>query len=355
MVEPQFAYMLFIKIYRAELLDTASHFIERQSITLDEKRALHVLTTSFVQFLATQQTFDDDELTYWVQVRSQSVVAQSELFVETLTYALEEQLHVTGYTYEQHVRSVHKSLVAKSKNIIKRWRVLQESEPLSEKWQHAMDLFSKALIRHNGSEDLAIVLKQMENSFQFKRCLFISYNPWLEEFSGAIGAEQHVLEKLSGKVYGEPIFSMKAALYLRNAAPYLQQDAIDALALAAIVILPITYNNQLYGWLLLDQQGEHFECSPAQLTSLQEAGNRLAMYIGRKQLRTRLNRSATLNEKERFVLHLLLEGYSNKEIAALLFLSEYTVRDYVQALMRKLHAKNRTHLITQAFRSGLVE
>ena len=39
----------------------------------------------------------------------------------------------------------------------------------------------------------------------------------------------------------------------------------------------------------------------------------------------------------------------------MIFLSEFTVRDYVQKLMLKLKAKNRTQIISTAFRIGLVD
>ncbi|WP_369436298.1 LuxR C-terminal-related transcriptional regulator [Lysinibacillus fusiformis] len=54
------------------------------------------------------------------------------------------------------------------------------------------------------------------------------------------------------------------------------------------------------------------------------------------------------------ILRLLAEGYDNKKIGGLLFLSEYTVRDYVSSLMTKLKAKNRTQVVASAFRLGLL-
>lgn len=85
---------------------------------------------------------------------------------------------------------------------------------------------------------------------------------------------------------------------------------------------------------------------------LETVGRRLALYFARKVPTNQLESVQYLTEKEKSVLHLLAEGYSNKEIAAVLFLSEFTVRDYVQQLLRKLQATNRTQLVTHAFRYG---
>lgn len=49
--------------------------------------------------------------------------------------------------------------------------------------------------------------------------------------------------------------------------------------------------------------------------------------------------------REREVLHLLLQGCTNKEIAQQLCISGYTVRDHVSSLLRKSQVKTRTELI----------
>ncbi|MFB7640801.1 response regulator transcription factor [Peribacillus butanolivorans] len=61
-----------------------------------------------------------------------------------------------------------------------------------------------------------------------------------------------------------------------------------------------------------------------------------------------------LTERETTILDLLSEGYDNKKIGELLFLSENTVKDYVSSLMTKLKAKNRTQVVALAFRLGLL-
>ena len=51
-----------------------------------------------------------------------------------------------------------------------------------------------------------------------------------------------------------------------------------------------------------------------------------------------------INEKEREIIELVAKGYSNKEIAAELFLGEGTVRNYLSALLEKLSLRDRTQL-----------
>jgi DNA-binding NarL/FixJ family response regulator len=51
-----------------------------------------------------------------------------------------------------------------------------------------------------------------------------------------------------------------------------------------------------------------------------------------------------ITEKEYEVIQLVAEGYSNKEIAATLFLSEGTVRNYLSSILEKMELRDRTQL-----------
>jgi DNA-binding NarL/FixJ family response regulator len=61
-----------------------------------------------------------------------------------------------------------------------------------------------------------------------------------------------------------------------------------------------------------------------------------------------------LTDREREVLALVAEGYSNKEIAARLGLTVGTVKGYVSAILSKLGVADRTQAAVYALRHGLV-
>ncbi len=61
-----------------------------------------------------------------------------------------------------------------------------------------------------------------------------------------------------------------------------------------------------------------------------------------------------LTSREREVLQLIAEGYSNQRMAQELFISVKTVEAHKAHIMSKLHARNRTDLIRYALRKGLV-
>lgn len=61
-----------------------------------------------------------------------------------------------------------------------------------------------------------------------------------------------------------------------------------------------------------------------------------------------------LTRREYQVLQLVAEGLENSAIAKVLYLSVETVRTHVKSILRKLSARDRTHAVTKAFRSGIL-
>ena len=62
-----------------------------------------------------------------------------------------------------------------------------------------------------------------------------------------------------------------------------------------------------------------------------------------------------LTSREREVLQMIAEGETNKEIAALLSLSVYTVDAHRGRIMEKLHLHNTGELVRLAMRNGLID
>ena len=70
---------------------------------------------------------------------------------------------------------------------------------------------------------------------------------------------------------------------------------------------------------------------------------------------TRLPGRATLSNRQKQVLNLLVSGRSNKEIAAPLGIEERTVKAHVAQLMRKLGVRNRIALCVHAITHSIVQ
>ncbi len=61
-----------------------------------------------------------------------------------------------------------------------------------------------------------------------------------------------------------------------------------------------------------------------------------------------------LTPREIQTLELLAKGWTNKQIASALNLSDYTIRHYVNNIMEKLKVSDRTEAVSMAFKSGLL-
>jgi DNA-binding NarL/FixJ family response regulator len=67
------------------------------------------------------------------------------------------------------------------------------------------------------------------------------------------------------------------------------------------------------------------------------------------------NRDEDLTPREQEVVKLVAEAHTNKEIAAVLHLSEKTVENHRSNAMRKLGMRDRVELVRYAIRRGLIE
>lgn len=64
---------------------------------------------------------------------------------------------------------------------------------------------------------------------------------------------------------------------------------------------------------------------------------------------------ASLTSRERAVVAQAAAGLTNDEIAAMLFISPYTVKTHLNRAMTKADARDRSQLVILAFRAGLVD
>lgn len=105
------------------------------------------------------------------------------------------------------------------------------------------------------------------------------------------------------------------------------------------------------------------DATPEELASSIERvahGERLLQPLTSHAVRDRLGVQSSmgdtprLTDRERSILRLVAGGYSNKEIARALNLSEGTVKNYLTDLLVKLDSRDRTHAVLKAITRGLI-
>lgn len=110
------------------------------------------------------------------------------------------------------------------------------------------------------------------------------------------------------------------------------------------------------GFLLKDASPEDLKAAILRVA----AGETLLQPVSLGPVRAAWADSATaepglrLTERERSILRLVAGGYSNKEIARSLHLSEGTVKNYMSEVLVKLDCRDRTHAVLKAITQRLL-
>lgn len=77
--------------------------------------------------------------------------------------------------------------------------------------------------------------------------------------------------------------------------------------------------------------------------------------VERRMTATDVYEWSQLTSRERDVVKLLCDGYSNREIASTLFLSEPTVKTHVAHIASKVDARDRLQIVVKAYRSNMLK
>ena len=77
--------------------------------------------------------------------------------------------------------------------------------------------------------------------------------------------------------------------------------------------------------------------------------------VERRMTATDVYEWSQLTSRERDVVKLLCDGYSNREIASTLFLSEPTVKTHVAHIASKVDARDRLQIVVKAYRSNVLK
>ena len=161
-----------------------------------------------------------------------------------------------------------------------------------------------------------------------------------------------------------------------------QMDGIEATKLIASttqtkVIVLTTFNRDDYlfdamdagasGFLLKNAEPEmlvtavhqvaagHRLLSPEVTLKLIQRATRAGAGADSAEPTAEAQRLETLTERERQVLSELAQGKNNQEIAAVLSLSEATVKTHLSNLLAKLHLRDRVQGVLFAHRAGLIQ
>ncbi len=132
---------------------------------------------------------------------------------------------------------------------------------------------------------------------------------------------------------------------------FFPDEYIEKFELSSLLVVPLWLGPMVLGCVLIDRYKGVEPLSQSLIFSIEE------------YFRLSVNTIATsyfdeegtkLSKRELEVLERLSDGWSTKEMADIMGISEFTARDYISAAMKKLGARHRAQAIAEAMRIGLI-
>ncbi len=248
-------------------------------------------------------------------------------------------------------------------------------------WKDAVILFNEWIIRsQNFRESIENICFGFGYFLPFERCALFKFTNKESVGVGLYGHHlntqeiQMIAEKITNiPVLNESIVKLKSQghemknfqpIYIPFAENDLPEKYVNKFDLSSLIIVPIYVpeEGKIIGGVVLDQgPGKHFTVDtslyPALMKFGQSSGELLLKFIKAdvKEAERIEENVITLSTRETEIIKLLADGASTAEAAMKLYLSEFTVRDYISNIMKRLNAQNRTEVAVKAIRMGIIK
>jgi DNA-binding CsgD family transcriptional regulator len=257
----------------------------------------------------------------------------------------------------------------------------QSEREVNGLWKDAVILFNEWIIRsQNFQESAENICYGFGYFLPFERCALFKFT---NEESIGIGLFGHQLNNKEVKaiaeniknipILNESLVKLKSQghemknfqpIYISNAQSDLPERYVKKFKLNSLIIVPIYVpeEGKIIGGVVLDRgAGKHFTVDtslyPALMKFGQSSGELLSKFIMADIKKDGLKGkgSVSLTPREIEIIKLLADGASTSEAALKLYLSEFTVRDHISNVMKRLNAQNRTEVAVKAIRLGIIE
>ena len=131
------------------------------------------------------------------------------------------------------------------------------------------------------------------------------------------------------------------------------EDMVNVLEVGALGIIPKSHNaDELLTALREVLDGNVY--IPAELQTQVARLQAQRQNAAQDPLESGVN-TVGVTRRQREVLKLVAQGYSNKEIGVIMHLTEHTVKSHLSALFQLLHAKSRSECVQNAYKIGLIK
>ena len=118
----------------------------------------------------------------------------------------------------------------------------------------------------------------------------------------------------------------------------------------SMTITPICMDSVVIGYICTSEFKSNIPVDDSLLSALSQYGKLIVKYLSDPRRRT----SSLLSRRELEVMKRISWGERTKEMADIMGLSEFTIKQYVQAAIHKLGAQNRAHAVSELLRKGII-
>ncbi|MCM3598392.1 LuxR C-terminal-related transcriptional regulator [Metabacillus idriensis] len=189
--------------------------------------------------------------------------------------------------------------------------------------------------------------------FPFKRASIFTYSSFSYVGEGLIQADKGKITSMhwikEDVRYIPPVYNalknnqLQLIDLTQSNVPF-PEKYINQFKLSTLAIIPISSSNNVIGCVLADQY-------TGRRQSIRSHVEQLSYYF---QEFISQNSNRILSKRETEVLQHLANGYCMKEMAVHMKISEFTVRDYLSAVIRKLGVKHRAEAVAVGLRKGII-
>ncbi|TLS36219.1 response regulator transcription factor [Pseudalkalibacillus caeni] len=196
--------------------------------------------------------------------------------------------------------------------------------------------------------------------FPFQRASIFTYSPLTNVGEGVLFIEgskvksfHEVREDVRSipHVYSALVKNKSQFIVINNSTFSFPEKYVNMFSLSSLLVIPLSHQDVSIGCVFIDRFNGQIDRKL--IRQLENYFQHLTESIFKvtKQHEDFLH----FSERQCDILQLLSNGCSTKEIAGRLEISEFTVRDYLTAISRKLDARNRTEAVAIALRKGIIQ
>ena len=119
----------------------------------------------------------------------------------------------------------------------------------------------------------------------------------------------------------------------------------------SMTVTPICMDSVVIGYICTSEFKNNIPVDESLLSALSQYGKLIGKVFERS---SKTDSSSLLSRRELEVMKRISWGERTKEMADIMGLSEFTIKQYVQAAIHKLGAQNRAHAVSELLRKGII-